>query len=92
MAIREEGQLMNRGLLTESQRDFLTGDKDDVESDSYRYNLRSDFRARMNRLEEDLEYLAEAGEEDLVEEFYQRFSRTARIEQEIAELRKQVDD
>lgn len=83
---------MNRGLLTKAQREFLRGEKNDVDEDSYRYNLRSDFRARMDNLEEDLELLRESGEEKLVEEFNARFDRVGKLEEELEDLRDQLDE
>jgi len=82
---------MNRGLLTKAQREFLRGEKEDVNEDSYRYNLRSDFRTRMDNLEEDIELLREAGEDKLVEEFFDRFDRVGQLEQELEELREEID-
>lgn len=87
-----EARTMNRGLLTKAQREFLQGDKPDVDQDNYLYRIRSDFRARMDELEEDLEILREADQNELVEEFFDRFGRVERLEREIEELRKKVED
>lgn len=92
MASMPEPSVMNRGLLTKAQREFLRGEKSDVDEESYRYRTRSDFRNRMERLEEDLELLRESGEDDLVAEFYERFGRVKRLQREIDELREQLDD
>ena len=87
----EAGRKLSRGLLTPAQREFLRGERDVENPDSYRYNVRSDFRGRMDKLEEDLELLREHGEDDLVEEFYDRFGRVERLERELDELREQLD-
>lgn len=92
MAETREPPLMSRGLLTKGQREFLQGEKPDVDKDQYRYRLRSDFRARMEKLEEDLEMLREAGEDDLVNEFHQKFGRVERLQREIERLREKVDE
>jgi hypothetical protein len=44
-----------RALLTERERDAITGD----ESDSYRYKTRTYLRRRLEKLEADAELLAE---------------------------------
>jgi DNA replication protein DnaD len=90
MASIPEPAVMNRGLLTKAQREFLQGNKPDVDAESYRYRTRSDFRNRMDRLEEDLELLREADEDDLVTEFYERFGRVKRLQREVDELREKL--
>ena len=92
MASMPEPAVMNRGLLTKAQREYLRGEKPDVDAESYRYRTRSDFRQRMERLEEDLELLREAGEDDLVGEFYERFGRVERLQREVERLREQLED
>jgi len=52
-----------RALLTERERDALAGE----ETDNYRYKTRTYFRARLERLEEDVAHLAEH-EPELLEE------------------------
>jgi hypothetical protein len=46
----------------------------------------------MDQIEEDLEVLREAGQEDLVEEFVSRFGRVERLEREVEELREKLDE
>ncbi|WP_247005098.1 hypothetical protein [Halosolutus gelatinilyticus] len=82
---------MSRGLLTKSEREFLRGEKDDVDARQYRYNIRSNFRSRVSELEDDLELLRDAGEEELVEEFHNTFSRMDRLEREVERLRDELD-
>ncbi len=70
---------MNRGLLTEGEREFYRGDKPDIEDpQGYRYNVRSRFRDRLDELETDIQILREAGEDDLVDEFSQRMELSRR--------------
>lgn len=83
---------VSRGLLTDGEREFLRGEKEVADPDGYRYNTRSRFRARMKRLDEDLEILREAGEDELVEEFYDKFGRVERLERELEELRDELDN
>ncbi len=83
--------IMSRGLLTKSEREFLRGEKDDVDARQYRYNIRSNFRSRVSELEDDLELLRDAGEEELVEEFHNTFSRMDRLEREVERLRDELD-
>jgi len=86
----EAGRNLSRGLLTPAQREFLRGERDVEDPDGYRYNIRSDFRGRMDKLDEDLEILREHDEDDLVEEFYDRFGRVERLERELEELRDEL--
>jgi hypothetical protein len=84
---------MSRGLLTEGEREFLRGEKTDIDDpQGYRYNVRSTFRARLEMLEQDLELLKEAGEDDLVEEFHSTFDKVERLQDRVESLENQVDD
>lgn len=84
---------MNRGLLTKRQREFLRGEVNDIEDEQqYIYNIRSDFRERMERLEEDLQLLRDAGQDELAEEFYVKFERVERLEREVEELRDELNE
>lgn len=93
-----DGDTVSRGLLTTEERRFLKGEKDgEIENpDGYRYNLRSNFRQRMAKLERDLELLKDADEDDLVDEFYRRFTRVGQVErelkQELSDLRDQLEN
>lgn len=80
------------GLLSTGEREFYRDEKDPDDPDGYRRNARYRARQRINEIEEDLELLEDAGEDDLVEEFYQRFSRVSQLEQRLNELEGQVDD
>jgi len=80
------------GLLSNGERDFFRGESDVQDPDGYRRNARHRARKRMDQIEEDLEVLGEAGQADLVEEFYNRFGRDRRLEREIEELREQIRD
>lgn len=88
----EPPAIMSRGLLTKAERAFLRGEKDDVDVQQYRYNVRSNFRERVEQLEDDLELLRDAGEEDLVGEFYQQFGRVERLESEVERLRDELEN
>lgn len=57
-----------RGLLTEREREILTG-KADV-SDNYRYRVVSRFRTKIENVDKDVEILAE-NRQDLLEELRQ---------------------
>lgn len=87
----EPPRIMSRGLLTKSEREFLRGEKDDVDEQQYRYNIRSNFRARVSELEDDLELLRASGEGELVEEFHSTFSRMERLEREVEQLRDELE-
>jgi hypothetical protein len=53
--LESSGMGEGRALLTERERDAITGD----ESDSYRYKTRTYLRRRLEKLEADAELLAE---------------------------------
>jgi hypothetical protein len=55
-----------RALLTERERDIVSGDADDEISDEYRYQTVSRVRSRLQRLEDDIEALEAHG--DLADE------------------------
>lgn len=65
MSNAKQGASMSegRGLLTDRERDALSGDS----SDSYRYKTRTYVRRRLKKLERDVEVLAEH-DPDLLEE------------------------
>jgi len=54
-----------RGILTEREREILSGDAD--VSDNYRYRVVSRIRTKIENVDEDIEILAE-NREDLLEE------------------------
>jgi hypothetical protein len=54
-----------RGLLTEREREILTGEAD--VSDSYRYRVVSRIRTKIENVDEDVEILAD-NREDLLKE------------------------
>ena len=55
-----------RALLTEREREIVSGDADDEISDEYRYQTVSRVRSRLQRLEADIEALEAHG--DLADE------------------------
>jgi hypothetical protein len=54
-AVQQRGMTEGRALLTEREKEALAGDG----SDSYRYKTRTYFRSRLEKLERDVEMLAE---------------------------------
>ena len=80
-------------LVTQSEREFLRGERDDVEDpEAYRHTIRARVRDRMDDLEDALDLLREAGEDDLVREFHANFGRVAQLEREVEALREQHED
>lgn len=80
------------GLLSKGEREFFNGENEPQDPDGYRRNARYRARQRIDRIEKDLELLEQAGEDDIVAEFYQRFSRVEQLEREVKQLREQVDE
>lgn len=87
----ESERVQNRGLLTADDRAFFRGDKEVEDEDKTRREKRYNVRQRMENVAEDIERLREAGEDDLVNEFYGDIGRYERLEQQIRELQDQVD-
>lgn len=80
------------GILSEGERRFFRGESDVDNPDGYRGNARYRARKRMEQIEEDIEVLEAAGEEDIVEEFFDMFSRDRRLKREVEELRRRLDE
>jgi hypothetical protein len=80
------------GILTDGEREFLRGESDVEDPAAYRSNIRYRAKKRMSRIEEDLDVLREHGEEELVEEFFNRFGRVQRLEREIEALRAELEN
>lgn len=83
---------VSTGILSDGERAFFRGQKEVGDPDGYERNARYRARQRMDQIEEDLDVLREAGQEDLVEEFVSRFGRVERLENEVEELRQQLED
>lgn len=83
---------VSTGILSDGERAFFNGEKTVNDPDGYKRSARYRARQRMNQIEEDLDVLREAGQEDLVEEFVSRFGRVERLEREVEELRSKLDE
>ena len=83
---------VNTGILSDGERAFFRGEKEVRDEDGYQRNARYRARQRMDQIEEDLEVLREADQEDLVNEFVGRFSRVERLECEVEELRAKLEE
>jgi len=82
---------VSTGILSDGERAFFKDEKDVEDPDGYQRNARYRARQRMDQIEEDLEVLREAGQEDLVEEFVSRFGRVERLEREVERLRDELE-
>jgi len=83
---------VSTGILSDGERAFFRDEKEVEDPDGYQRNARYRARQRMDQIEEDLDVLREAGQEDLVEEFVNRFGRVERLEREVEELRAKLDE
>lgn len=84
-------QRMSTGLLSDGERAFFRGEKNVEDPDGYRRNARYRANQRIDQIERDLGVLRDAGQDDLVEDFFNRFGRVRRLEREVEELREQLD-
>lgn len=82
---------VSTGILSDGERAFFKGEKTVEDPDGYKRNARYRARQRMDQIEDDLDVLREHGQEDLVEEFVNRFGRVERLEREVEALREQLD-
>lgn len=80
-----------RGLFSNAERAFLRGENEVEDPDGYKRNLRHRAKKQMDRIEDDLELAEEAGQEDLVDEFHNRFSRYKQLEREVQRLRSELE-
>lgn len=72
------------GLLSEKQRAFLKGEKDDVtNTDQYIRTLRHRASERAGQMAEDIQLLEENGHKDIVAEFYYEVNRVERLRREL---------
>lgn len=86
--------MQNRGLLTADDRAFFEGDKDVDDPMETRRQKRYNVRQRIERLSEDLDILREAGENDLVSDFYDEVGRLEQIDalkEQVERLEQQFD-
>ena len=79
------------GILSDGEQRFFCDEKDVKDPDGYQRKARYRARQRMDQIEENLEVLREAGQDDLVEEFYNRFGRVERLERNIERLRRELN-
>lgn len=82
---------VSTGILSDGERRFFQDEKEVKDPDGYRRNARYRARQRMDQIEDDLEVLRQAGQEDLVAEFYDRFGRVERLEREVERLREELE-
>lgn len=83
----ERDRMRNRGLLTREDRKVLRGGKD-VDEDRL-HDIRWNINKRIERIETDLEILEEAGEGDLVNDFYDEFGMSD-LARRVRELEKEA--
>ena len=80
------------GLLSQAQREFLRGENQVENPESYIGNLRYRARNRTEQIEEDLALLEEHGHEDIANEFRQRYSEREQLRDEIQKLSDRLDE
>jgi len=85
----ERERMRNRGILTREDREVFQGERD-VDEDRMQ-DIRWNIKQRMDRIERDLEILDAAGEDDLVDDFYDRFGM-GDIVRRVRKLERANDD
>ena len=83
---------VSTGLLSKSEREFFRDKKDVEDPDGYKRNARYRARQRMDRIENDLELLRQAGQDDLVDEFMNRFGKVERLQRQVEELESKLNE
>lgn len=93
MATGQQSRSMeNRGLLTGDDRAFFKGEKDVDDPEKVAREKRYNIRRRIENIAEDLEILRDAHEDDVIAKFYEETGRHSRLEEQIEELQKQLDE
>ncbi|MCF2165418.1 hypothetical protein [Halobacterium salinarum] len=97
IAAERDGHMDRRALLTEREREVLSGDADDVEDlAQYQSKVRTRLKGRLDRLEEDIELLDDH-EPEIAADLHERVcgeedTRLAKLEREVAELRDRISE
>ena len=86
-------------LLTKGEREFLRGESGAENPDDYLNTIRYRVRKRIAQIEDDLGLLEEAGEDEVLQEFDERFGGLADddvallvvLRNEVGELRTDID-
>ncbi|WP_135306307.1 hypothetical protein [Haloarcula amylovorans] len=86
--------MQNRGLLTDDDRALFRGEKDiDAEEETkQRRERRHNIRQRIDHIEEDLEILAEADEERVLQDFHEQTDKKEALIGRIERLEQAVLD
>ena len=80
----------NRGLLTEDDRAYYRGEKETDDPEKVGREKRHYIRQRIQNLVVDLELLAAAGEDELIDDFHANTDRAAKLETQVAALQEQL--
>jgi|GEM_PF-2596416 len=80
------------GLLSKAEREVLRGERDVEHPEEYRGNVRYRARKRIEQIEEDLELLAETDNEDIVEEFHDKFSGYDDLEERVNQMQAELEE
>lgn len=97
IATEATDHMSRRALLTDREREILRGDADDVENlAQYQSKIRTRLKSRLDRFDEDLALLEDV-EPEIAANIHDRVcgeedSRLARLEREVAELRRKLDE
>lgn len=83
--------MADRGVLTDDDRAFFRGERDDIDDeDKTRREKVFHIRQRIDNLDDDIDILRKAGEEETVQYLYQVVGRFERLERRLDELEQQV--
>jgi hypothetical protein len=83
---------VTNGLLSKGEREFLRGERTQIQDpDGYRNNVRHRVRQRIDQIEDDLQLLEDAGHDDIVQEFEQKYGAD-RLAREIEDIQQQLDE
>jgi hypothetical protein len=83
--------MRNRGILTEDDRSFFRDEKSVEEEDKMRAEKLFNIRERIEHLNEDVDILTEAGEDETVKLLYGTLERYERLEQQLQEIQQQLE-
>jgi hypothetical protein len=84
--------MRNRGILTENDRSFFRDEKSVEEEDKMRAEKLFNIRERIEHLNEDIDILNEAGEDETIKLLYGSIDQYERIERQLQEIQQQLNE
>lgn len=82
----------DRGLLTDDDRAFFKGERPTDDPDKTRREKLFHIRRRIEHMNDDIDILRDAGEDEAVQYLYTVVGRYERLERKLNDLQNQLDE